>query len=215
MKTKEKRLGLILMVVGLVISLFLLSGVAAKFVSGVSLVNISGSSMSPAMKDGTKALYKKLDSHDGLKRYDIVIINNGAIDEDTGNSMDGSLIVKRVIALPGDDITVINGELYINDEYYEEPYVDKGNREIFNTEAFRYVLGEDEYFVMGDNRDKSNPDSRVLGPIPKDSLVGLITRPMMKTSKVKKPGSGGFQPPVDDEEIDFGDETDATEGETE
>ena len=76
--------------------------------------------------------------------------------------------VKRVIGLPGDTLYSNDGiHFYINGEYYEEAYI--GDMEANFVMKNRYgdktwVLGEDEYFALGDNRNNSN-DSRSLGII--------------------------------------------------
>ena len=75
-------------------------------------------------------------------------------------------IIKRVIGLPGETIEYNNGKLYINNKVVEDKYND-GTTFDFK----KVVLGEDEYFVLGDNRAVSI-DSRRLGPIPKKDILG-------------------------------------------
>lgn len=82
--------------------------------------------------------------------------------------------VKRVIALPGETIRIEEGVVYINDEALEEPYLDPAFNRIPRHMEPR-LLGTDEVFVMGDNRDHSN-DSRRIGPIPTRMLMGIVTR---------------------------------------
>jgi len=80
--------------------------------------------------------------------------------------------IKRVIGLPGETVQIIDGYIYINDELLEEDY----GREVMEysgrAEA-QVTLGEDEYFVLGDNRNRSS-DSRVdeVGNIHKDEIIG-------------------------------------------
>lgn len=66
-----------------------------------------------------------------------------------------TLFVKRVIGKPGDTIEIVDGMLYVNDEIIEEPYLKEEMQGTFGT----YVVPEDSYFVLGDNRNCSN-DSR-------------------------------------------------------
>lgn len=109
--------------------------------------------------------------------------------------------IKRVIGLPGDHLQMISGRLYINGEKVERDYIDTiemdvdvGNRQVLkhyiehlpggvnheiiersdeeehdNTPIF--VVPEDHYFMMGDNRDNS-ADSRVIGYVPEANLLG-------------------------------------------
>lgn len=82
--------------------------------------------------------------------------------------------IKRVIGLPGETVEVRGGKMFIfNDEYpngiaLDEPYLNE------ETEgAQRVQLGQDEYFLMGDNRDASL-DSRAIGPIPFGNITGRV-----------------------------------------
>ncbi|MBQ7455583.1 MAG: signal peptidase I [Clostridia bacterium] len=96
---------------------------------------------------------------------------------------DSTLFVKRLIALPGDSIEIINGVVYVNDEEVDESGIDKHSPGTLRYANYaRRVLGEDEYFVMGDNRDNSN-DSRAVGPIPRSYIIGHVVRVIFPLSK--------------------------------
>ena len=81
-------------------------------------------------------------------------------------------IVKRVIGLPGDRVTVIDGVLYVNNVKYEEKYLDEKNIHLFKTVNFDTIVPEGHYFVLGDNRDVSQ-DSRAVGNFTEESLMGV------------------------------------------
>ena len=84
--------------------------------------------------------------------------------------------VKRVIGLPGERVRISGGEIFINGERLQETYLAESDLRrdmdcVPNT--LGCVLAEDEYFVLGDNRDHSN-DSRDWGPVRLEVIVGKV-----------------------------------------
>lgn len=81
--------------------------------------------------------------------------------------------IKRIIALPGERLRIINGVVYINDQVLHEPYLPEKWTYNNNWPASGqdYILPTNMYFVMGDNRNHSS-DSRTFGPITLDSILG-------------------------------------------
>lgn len=81
--------------------------------------------------------------------------------------------IKRVIALPGETIKIENNTIYINGEILQENYAQAGGSVSFDDPNYslEVTLGEDEYFVIGDNRSHSS-DSRSWGPLPKQNIIG-------------------------------------------
>lgn len=99
------------------------------------------------------------------KRGDIVIID--APDEK------GKEYIKRVVGVANDDIEIKDGNIYINNDLYEENYIEDVPTEIYNLD--HWTLNEDEYFVVGDNRlPAKSMDSRYFGPIKKDTVKGIV-----------------------------------------
>jgi signal peptidase I len=95
----------------------------------------------------------------GPERGDIIVLQ-----DPRDPSVD---LIKRVIGLPGETVEIVNGVVFVNGLMLEEPYI---------TQPWHYTgppvtLGPEEYFVMGDNRDNSK-DSRSVGPIPKELIIG-------------------------------------------
>ena len=97
------------------------------------------------------------------------------------------MFIKRVIGVPGDTLETRDGRLYVNGRSLAEPYVHRtdGVRDPTNASgpvagttmqepwslADPFTVGKDEYFVMGDNRTRSD-DSRVWGTVPAADIIG-------------------------------------------
>lgn len=137
----------------------------------VTPVIVRGDSMYPTLDGNEVMLLKKYDTN--YERFDIVVINK---------SVEGDNLIKRVIGLPNETIRYKNGLLYINDNLVDDTYA------YGETENFQEItLGDDEYFVMGDNR-RVSLDSRIIGVIKKDEVegtVGPIVYPFNKIGFVK------------------------------
>lgn len=102
------------------------------------------------------------------QRGDIIVFNSVNAIEFTR----GVMLIKRVIGLPGDHVQFIAQQLYINGQLVDEPYINEPCT-LFNCADEEWFLGQDEYFVMGDNRNHSK-DSRSFGPVPLDHIVGRV-----------------------------------------
>lgn len=120
----------------------------------VTPVRVSGSSMDNSLKEGdVMLLFRNVE----VKRNDIIVIHK---------SVEGDAIIKRIIALPGETIKCEDNTIFINGKKYNDKYA------YTDTNDFEEVkLKKDEYFVLGDNRRVSK-DSRILGPIKKDKILG-------------------------------------------
>ena len=136
-------------------------------------VRVNGASMDNTLKDKDILLLNIIDYklNDNIKRYDIVVIDNGE-----------EFLIKRVIGLPGDIVRCIDNELFINDRKIEENY------SIGKTSDFEVKVREGEYFVLGDNREVSL-DSRYFGSFKKEQIKGKTTHilfPFNKFGKIEK-----------------------------
>ena len=130
---------------------------------------VDGSSMYPTLENGEHVLVEKhAYANKEPERFDIVVFATPI--STTGN------FVKRIVGLPGETVQIDNyGNIYINGELIEENY---GAEKLTDPGRARkgVTLGEDEYFVMGDNRNHSE-DSRfmLVGNIKKDRFLGKVT----------------------------------------
>ncbi len=95
--------------------------------------------------------------------------------------MRGPVLIKRIIGMPGDEISLKDGSVYVNGTKLDEPYVRKIGGKPVPSEPFDnglpwslqqpYTVPAGNYFMMGDNRIDSG-DSREFGPVPGAQLVG-------------------------------------------
>ena len=135
----------------------------------ITPVRVNGTSMEKTLKNGEIMLLYKLAK---IEKEDIVVIDK---------TVDGSNIIKRVIAMPGQKIKCEDGIIYINDKKYADKYA------FGITSDFKEVtLKDDEYFVLGDNRLVSE-DSRYFGPVKKKHIMGkasIVLYPFNKIGKV-------------------------------
>jgi signal peptidase I len=76
-------------------------------------------------------------------------------------------LIKRVVGLPGERVSVANGHVFVDGQALNEPYLNQ----ITLGEGRSWVVPPMEIFVMGDNRSNSK-DSRYFGPVPLDSVLG-------------------------------------------
>jgi len=130
---------------------------------------VSGSSMLDTLHDGDSLIISKISYIVGEpERFDIVVFPH--TDSVSGEQ---SYFIKRIIGLPGETVQIdLYGNIYIDGEILEEDY---GKEVILNPglAVDEITLGDDEYFVLGDNRNDSL-DSRYaeVGNIKREDLIG-------------------------------------------
>ena len=137
-----------------------------------SPIRVNGTSMYPTLQDKEFMILNKISLKQGINRFDIVVV------QDNNNKY----IIKRVIGLPGESVMYKDNKLYINGKVVEDNYSKTTTNDFDNV-----VLGENEYFVIGDNRTVSK-DSRIIGPVNIKNIKGktnLIIFPFNKIGTVE------------------------------
>lgn len=125
---------------------------------------VVGQAMSDTLENGDEVLINKLVKNP--KSGDVIVfLPNG--------NEKSHYYIRRVIGVPGDTVVIKNGAVYINGELYNEK-IEVAAMEEDGIAGEEIILGEDEYFVLGDNRNNSE-DSRYanIGNIKKEYVVGL------------------------------------------
>lgn len=139
----------------------LLTWVIVTFVG--QRTKVDGHSMEPTLSDGDNLIVDKLSYRfRDPERYDIIVFPY--------QHAENTYYIKRIIGLPGETVQVIDGYMYINGKKLDEHY----GAEVMEDPGIAaepIKLGDDEYFVLGDNRNHSS-DSRV-------TSVGVLTRDML------------------------------------
>jgi signal peptidase I len=134
----------------------------------VQAVHVEGLSMYATLDDNDYLIANKIDYRlHPPQRGDIIILR-----PPTDNSKD---FIKRVIALPGEKLLIRDGIVYINGHKLDEPYLPEAWTTLNNPAPWSVgdgaVIPANDYFVMGDNRNRSQ-DSRIFGPISRDRIDG-------------------------------------------
>lgn len=124
---------------------------------------VHGTSMQPTFYEGQYLVISRLDYMIGdPQRGDVLVFNSPEGDD---------ALIKRVIGIPHDVIEIRGTEIYLNDAKIDEPYINEPCRVC--RDGARWELGADEYFLMGDNRNRSN-DSRNFGPVTHEHIIGKV-----------------------------------------
>jgi signal peptidase I len=122
---------------------------------------VYGQSMAPNLEPFQRLIIDKLSYRfHPPQRHDIVVLDLPGVDE---------LLVKRVVGLPGEEVAIRRGVVYVDGQPLAEPF--PHGTPVYDVPAVR--LGPLSYFVLGDNRSNSN-DSRFFGPVTASEIVGRV-----------------------------------------
>ena len=116
-------------------------------------VKIVGSSMAPTYSNGSLNIINRLSYRAGIpSRGDVIALHS-----------EGEVLLKRIIAIPGETVAISHGIIYVNDR----PVADAFSGERVPWEVEKTKLRADEYFVIGDNRETS-----VFGAVARSQIIG-------------------------------------------
>lgn len=125
---------------------------------------IPSASMEPTLRPGDQVLVDKLAYRRGEPR-------RGDLAAFDAPDRSGDVVLKRIVAVPGDSVAIEDGILFINRRPRREPYVDYSR--VDSVYFGPVTVPRDGVFVLGDNRAASQ-DSRDYGPVPQRSLIGRV-----------------------------------------
>lgn len=122
-------------------------------------VLVDGFSMRPTLDNGEYVLVNKMSYRSEFPEYGDIIVFHFPVDPDQD-------FIKRVIALPGDEIYIGEGQVIVNNLSLSEPYIAAAPQY-----AGSWSVPEDHIFVLGDNRNNSS-DSHSWGAVPMENVIG-------------------------------------------
>lgn len=123
---------------------------------------VEGASMEPNFYDKEYLIINEISYRfEEPQRGEVIILKNPADP--------GVYFIKRIVGLPGEIISINNGQVFIDGNLLNETYIDNFSKDDVDS----LTLGAEEYFVLGDNRNNSY-DSRKFGAIDSDNIIGKV-----------------------------------------
>lgn len=145
-------------------------------------VLVVGQSMEPTLYHNEVVV---ISQNKQIKQFDIVVISQNEYSEE-------KLIIKRVIAMGGDEVLISQGYVFVNGEKLDEPYLkDEGityypdPRDSTNKAPETWIVPEGEIFFLGDNRTNSS-DSRTYGTVKEEKVLGVASSMALKVKHISK-----------------------------
>ncbi len=168
-----------------IVSAIILAMIISKYV--IHHTTVDGGSMSYTLKDGDVLIIDKITYRFSKpRRFDIVVF---PISED-------EYYIKRIIGMPNETVQIIDGKVYINEQLLDDPY---GYEDMtyFGEANSPITIGDGQYFVLGDNRNKS-VDSREasIGLIEEDAIIGravFVLYPIRNFGKINQDANAAIR----------------------
>ena len=165
-KVEEKEFSWAREIISTAVYLLAVVAVTFLFVQFVGQrTHVNGDSMNATLEDGDNLIVDKLSYRfSEPERYDIIVFPY--------QYQEKTYYIKRIIGMPGETVQIIDGMVYIDGEMLDESY-GKEVMQYSGVAGDPIELGDDEYFVLGDNRNNSS-DSRdpSVGNIKEDQIIG-------------------------------------------
>jgi len=142
-------------------------------------VKVEGTSMMPGLSDQERIFVNKYEyklGENNIHRGDLVVFHYPHDERES--------YIKRVIGLPGDSLSIVDGDVYVNGQQLDEPYVLDAYRD--RDSMAREIVPPGHYFVLGAHRNSSS-DSRSWGFVTRNEIYGkavLVYWPLAKIGRV-------------------------------
>lgn len=160
-----------LLLAGTIIAI--VTAIAVLLVGTVGIYRVAGDSMAPTLSPGSLVLVERLGAPPGGHRLGELVAFRAPLGWETA----GETLVKRIVGLPGDVITIYEGAVHRNGTPLDEPYLSNGaTTEARGRQIGEWVLTGDQYFLLGDNR-RPSLDSRLFGPVSGSLIIGRLLIP--------------------------------------
>jgi len=156
-----------------VVSAGIIAFIIITFIGQVTVVK--GASMEDTLFNRERLICNKIVYRLTEPKHGDIVIFKPPIDQNHN-------YIKRVIAVEGDEIKIIDGIVYLNGEKLEEDYIEHRSFETMPEVA----VPEDSYFVLGDNRTNSS-DSRFWGFVPEENIIGKASLIFWPITRARMP----------------------------
>ena len=130
---------------------------------------VDGHSMEPTFYGDDRLVVSRVHYLLGAPNRGDILVFNSLVPSEAER---GIMLIKRVVGLPGETVELRDAQIHINGEPLSELYIKEPCRTLRCSDQ-AWILGKDEYFMMGDNRNNSR-DSRRFGAVPLSKIVGQV-----------------------------------------